>query len=124
MTEKKRIRDAPLREPTGQDPGGTIDNAGLELMEPSEKSEALTPDERKMSLYDFTQNDDLFMKDLYLTTSGLDGWTYLIDTGNDKVYPFDDYRWSAWRDLQEKGKVTLTAMAAKDAKDYLKEFGD
>jgi hypothetical protein len=36
-----------LKEPTGQDPDGTIDNAGLEKMEPSEKPETPVPKKRK-----------------------------------------------------------------------------
>lgn len=67
-------------------------------------------------------SDDLMFNDLSLEVSGLDGWSYLFDTNQNKVFPINDYHWDAMKELKEKGKVTLTALNNEDAKDYIKEW--
>jgi hypothetical protein len=79
-------------------------------------------DDKKLSFYDFVNSDDLFWNDLSYHISGLDGWSYLIDSNQDKVFPINDYHWSGLDELREKGRIVLTAMDDDDAKDYLKEF--
>jgi hypothetical protein len=67
-------------------------------------------------------SDDFMWNDLSFEISGLDGWSYIIDTNQMKVFPFNEYHWDALDELRKKGKVVLTALTRSDAKDYIKEF--
>lgn len=67
---------------------------------------------------DYINSDDLFWNDLYVVCS--DGWWYLHDTCQDKVYTLNDYSWN-WIDELNKGK-TLILHAMPNNPDY--EFNE
>lgn len=52
--------------------------------------------------------DELDEKGLEFHASSVDGWEYIYDPIKEVVYWATDYGHSMWRELRQKGSVTLT----------------
>lgn len=70
--------------------------------------------ENEKSFYELIETDALFWNDLYFYHSSQDGWQYLYDANQDKVYPIDDYQFNRFNDLLSEGHTEIKSVPNDD----------